>query len=45
MNVRHDSSSSDGRLNELVQFLVSSNGQLQVAWCYAFDSEITGGVA
>jgi len=45
VNMRHNSSSSNGRLNELVEFLVSPDGQLQVTWCYTFDPEITGGIA
>jgi len=44
MDMRHDSSSSDGSLNELVEFLVSPDCQLQVTWCYPLNSEITGGV-
>jgi len=45
VNVWHDSSSSDGRPYEQIEFFVSPDGELQVAWCYAFDSEISGGVA
>lgn len=44
MDMRHDPSSGDGRLNELIEFLVSPDGQLEVTWCNALDSEITGGV-
>lgn len=45
MNMRHDTPSSNDRLNEHIEFFVSSDSELQMTWCYAFDSEITGGVA
>jgi len=45
MNVWQDSSSSDGCLYEQIEFFVSPDGELQVTWRYAFDSEISGGVA
>ena len=45
MNERHDSSSSDGRPHEQVEFFVSSDSELQVTWCDAFDFEISGSIA
>ena len=44
MNVRHDTSPSNGRLYKEVEFFVSPDGELQVTWCDTFNFEISGGV-
>ena len=45
VNVRDDTASSDGGLDQGVQLLVSTDGELQVPRCDPLDSEILGGVS
>lgn len=44
VDVRQNSSSSDGGSNERVELLVSSNGELQMTGSNTLDSEILGSV-
>lgn len=45
VNVRHDTSSSNGRFYKQVKFLISPDGELQVTRCYTFNFEIAGSVS
>ena len=45
MDMRDDSAAGDGRLDERVQLLVASDGELQVAGGDTLHLEILGGVA
>lgn len=44
VDVRQHSSSSDGRTNEGIKFLISSNGELQVTRSDTLDTKILRGV-
>lgn len=45
VDVRQDSSSGDGGSDERVEFLVSTNGELEMTRGNTLDSEILGGVS
>lgn len=45
VDMREDTSARDGRRDELVELLVTSNGQLQMSWSDSLDLEILGSVA
>ena len=40
MNVRNDTTSSNGAFDEGVKLLISSDSKLQVPWCYPLHLEI-----
>ena len=40
MDVRNDTSASNGGLDEGVELLVSSDGKKQVSWCDTFDLQV-----
>ena len=39
-----DASESDGRTDESVELLVTTDGELEVTWSNALDLEVLGGV-
>ena len=45
VNVRNDSSSSDGSLDQSVQLLVSTNGEVKMARSDPLDLEVLRGIA
>lgn len=45
MNERQNSSSSDSRAYESVEFFITTNSKLQMARRYAFDAKIFGCIA
>lgn len=44
MDVGQDTTTGDSSSNELVEFLVTSDGQLQVSWSDTLDPQVFGGV-
>lgn len=44
VDVRNDTTSGDGRLDQAVEFFVSTNGELKMARCDTFDFQVLGGV-
>jgi len=44
MDMRQDTTTSNGSTNEQVEFFVTSDGELQVSWSYSLNSKILGGV-
>ena len=44
VDVRQDTTKGDGGADECVEFLVTTNGELQVAGCDTLDLEILGSV-
>lgn len=45
MDVRNDTSSSNCSLDEPVEFLVSSDSQLEMSWCDSLHLEVLGCVS
>lgn len=45
MDVRNDATSGDGSLDQAVEFLVSANGELQMARCDTLDFQVLRSVA
>jgi len=45
VNVWDDTTTSDGGLDQRIQLLVTSDGQLQVSWRDSLHLEVLGGVA
>jgi len=45
VNVRDDTTTSNGSLDEGIQLLISSNGQLKMPWCDSFHFQILASIS